>query len=182
MSEITIARRYAQALNEQAAQAGVLEQVDADIDLISGALADSRELRAFFGSPIISREKKGQVVRALFEEHIQKVSMTFVALLVDKRREGIFPTVVSTYRELRDEQLGMTAVSVRTAYELSAEDRATLEGELRSLTGKQVRLETKVDSSILGGIVIRVGDMVYDGSITNQLATLRERLQSGAHA
>ena len=182
MSEITIARRYAQALNEQAAQAGVLEQVDADIDLISGALADSRELRAFFSSPIISREKKGQVVKALFEDHIQKVTMTFVALLVDKRREGIFPTVVSSYRELRDEQLGMTAVSVRTAYEPSAEDRATLEGELRSLTGKQVRLETKIDTSILGGIVIRVGDMVYDGSITNQLATLRERLQSGAHA
>jgi len=105
-----------------------------------------------------------------------------MALLVDKRRESIFPTVVTSYRELRDEQLGMTAVSVRTAYELSDEDRAALEGELRSLTGKQVRLETKVDASIMGGIVIRVGDTVYDGSITNQLATLRERLQSGAHA
>lgn len=182
MSEITIARRYAQALNEQAAQAGVLEQVDADIDLINSALADSRELRSFFSSPIISREKKAEVVKGLFAERIQKVTMTFMALLVDKRREGIFPTVVSSYRELRDEQLGMTAVSVRTAYELSDEDRSALEVELRSLTGKQVRLETKVDTSIMGGIVIRVGDTVYDGSITNQLATLRERLQSGAHA
>jgi F-type H+-transporting ATPase subunit delta len=54
--------------------------------------------------------------------------------------------------------------------------------ELKSLTGKQVRLETKVDASIMGGIVIRIGDTVYDGSITNQLATLRERLQRGAHA
>ena len=182
MSEITIARRYAQALNEQAAQVGVLEQVDADIDLIHGALADSRELRAFFGSPIISREKKGSVVKALFEEQIQKVTMTFMALLVDKRREGIFPTVVSSYRELRDEQLGMTAVSVRTAYELSNEDCSALETELRALTGKQVRLETEVDAYIMGGSVIRVGDKVYDGSITNQLATLRERLQRGAHA
>jgi len=182
MSEITIARRYAQALNEQAAQAGVLEQVDADINLISNALADSRELRSFFSSPIISREKKGQVVKALFEEHIQAVTMTFMTLLVDKRREGIFPTVVSSFGELRDEQLGVTAVTVRTAYELSADDRAALETELQSLTGKQVRLETKVDASIMGGIVIRVGDTVYDGSITNQLATLRERLQSGAHA
>lgn len=182
MSEITIARRYAQALNEQAAQAGVLDQVDADIELISTALADSRELRSFFGSPIISRVKKGEVVKALFEERIQKVTMTFMGLLVDKRREGVFPTIVSSYRDLRDAQLGMTAVSVRTAYELTGDDRAVLETELRALTGKQVRLETKVDASIMGGMVIRVGDTVYDGSITNQLATLRERLQSGAHA
>jgi F-type H+-transporting ATPase subunit delta len=182
MSDITIARRYAQALNEQAAQAGVLEQVDADIELISTALADSRELRSFFDSPIISREKKGDVVRALFADRIQSVTMTFMGLLVDKRREALFPSVVSSFRDLRDVELGVTAVSVRTAYELSAEDRAALEAELRTLTGKQVRLETNVDASIMGGIVIRVGDTVYDGSITNQLATLRERLQSGAHA
>lgn len=182
MSEITIARRYAQALNEQAAQTGVLEQVDADIDLISNALADSRELRAFFGSPIISRDKKGQVVKALFSDRIQKITMTFVELLVSKRREGVFPAIVSSYRDLRDVQLGIKAVSVRTAYELSGQDRASLETALQSLTGKQVRLETRVDASIMGGMIVRVGDTVYDGSISNQLATLRERLQSGAHA
>ena len=182
MSDITIARRYAQALNEQAAQAGILEQVDADIELISTALTDSRDLRSFFSSPVISREKKGDVVKGLFADRIQDVTMTFMGLLVDKRREGLFPSVVSSYRDLRDVQLGVTAVTVRTAYELSDEDRAALEVELRSLTGKQVRLETKVDASIMGGIVIRIGDTVYDGSITNQLATLRERLQSGAHA
>jgi len=182
MSEITIARRYAQALNEQAAQSGTLDQVDADIELIRTSLADSRELRAFFDSPIISREKKADVVKALFGERIQTVTMNFMALLVEKRREGVFPAVVSSYRELRDDQLGTTAVSVRTAYELSEEDQVALVNELKSLTGKQVRLETKVDASIMGGIVIRIGDTVYDGSITNQLATLRERLQSGAHA
>jgi F-type H+-transporting ATPase subunit delta len=74
MSEITIARRYAQALNEQAAQSGVLDQVDADIELIRESLADSRELRAFFDSPIISREKKADVVKALFGERIQTVT------------------------------------------------------------------------------------------------------------
>jgi F-type H+-transporting ATPase subunit delta len=182
MSEITIARRYAQALNEQAAQSGVLDQVDADIELIRESLADSRELRAFFDSPIISREKKADVVKALFGERIQTVTMNFMGLLVEKRREGVFPSVVSSYRELRDDQLGTTAVSVRTAYELSEEDQNALVNELKSLTGKQVRLETKVDASIMGGIVIRIGDTVYDGSITNQLATLRERLQRGAHA
>jgi len=182
MSDITIARRYAQALNEQAAQSGVFEQVDADIDLINQSLADSRDLRNFFASPIISREKKADVVSALFKESVQAVTMTFLGMLVDKRREDLFPAVVSGYRELRDAQLGVAPVSVRTAYELSSEDQDALLSSLKTMIGKDVRLETKVDASILGGIVIRVGDTVYDGSITNQLATLRERLEMGAPA
>ena len=91
MSEITIARRYAQALNEQAAQDGTLEQVDADIDLISHALAGSRELVNFFSSPIISREKKAAVVGTLFKESLQPVTMRFLELLVSKRRENLLP-------------------------------------------------------------------------------------------
>ena len=182
MSEITIARRYAQALNEQAAQAGVLDQVDVDIQLISDALADSRELRDFFGSPIISREKKGVVVKELFGDRLQQITLTFLSLLVEKRREDVFPAVVTSYRELRDTELGIIAVTVRTAHELSDEDKEALMQAMKSLTGKEVRLETRVDTSILGGVVIRVGDTVYDGSISNHLATLRERLQSGAHA
>ncbi|MGB1374345.1 MAG: ATP synthase F1 subunit delta [Rhodothermales bacterium] len=182
MSEITIARRYAQALNEQAAQAGEQDQVDADIQLISDALAESRELRDFFGSPIISREKKSAVVKELFGDRLQQVTLTFLSLLVEKRREGVFPAVVTSYRELRDEALGVTAVTVRTAYELSDDDREAFLRALKSLTGKEVRLQTRVDASILGGVVIRVGDTVYDGSVSNHLATLRERLQSGAHA
>ena len=182
MSDITIARRYAQALNEQAAQTGVLEQVDADINLISNALADSRELRDFFGSPIISRTKKADVVKGLFGERVQPITLSFLTLLVEKRREDVFPIVVSSYQELRDQQLGVTPVSVRTAFELSDDDRSALMGALRSMTGNEVRLQTRIDASIMGGMVIRIGDTVYDGSITNQLATLRERLQSGAHA
>jgi F-type H+-transporting ATPase subunit delta len=182
MSEIMIARRYAQTLHEQAAQSGVLQQVDADINLISDALADSRELRDFFDSPVISRAKKGSVVKALFGDRLQAITLTFMALLVEKRREDVFPAVVSSYRELRDAELGVTPVSVRSAYELSSEDSAALVRALTSLTGKEVRLHARVDASILGGLVIRIGDTVYDGSITNQLATLRERLLGGAHA
>lgn len=182
MSEITIARRYAQALNEQAAHDGVLEQVDADIDLISNSLVGSRELINFFSSPIISREKKAAVVGSLFKESLQPVTMNFLELLVSKRRESLFPTIAASFRELRDDQLGTKPVSVRTAYDLSDEDQAALKASLEKLTGSKVRMTTSVDSSIIGGVVIRIGDMVYDGSVTNQLATLRERLETGTHA
>ncbi len=182
MSEITIARRYAQALNEQAAQADAMEQVDSDIAMISDTMSASRELVNFFNSPIISREKKGEVIRALFEESAHKVTLQFLAMMVDKRRENLFSNVASAYQELRDSQLGVTPVSARTSHPLSEEDQTALLSSLEKMTGKQIRLDSQVDSSILGGIVIRVGDTVYDGSVVNQLATLRERLESGSQA
>ncbi len=181
MSDITIARRYAQALNEQAAQADVMGRVDEDIALISDGLTNSRELESFFESPIISREKKSSVIKSLFEESVDPVTMKFLDLLVEKRREVIFSSIATSYRELRDAQSGITSVSARVAHSLSDEDRETLLGSLEQLTGKKVRLSMSVDESIVGGMVVRVGDTVYDGSVVNQLATLRERLESGSH-
>ncbi len=180
MSEITISRRYAKALDEQAQSAGKSEHVSADMSLISDGLKVSRELAGLFSSPVVSREKKADVFRALFGERIDSLTLRFLELLVEKRREGLFPEVVKAYRELRDRQSGVVGVSARTALPLSDDDEKRLIVSLEKLTGSKIRLEKKVDTSILGGIVIRVGDTVYDASVVNQLASLRERLETGS--
>ena len=182
MSELSIARRYAQALNEQADLKGVTDQVDVDIQMIHDGLSESRELARFFASPIISREKKADVVRALFSEKVDGVTLRFLELLVEKRRESVFPQMVTAYQELRDQQRGVKGVIARTAHSLSGSDLEKLTAALEQMTGNRIRLETKIDESIIGGIVIRVGDTVYDASVTNQLATLRERLETGSMA
>ncbi len=182
MSEITISRRYAQALGERAAQAGVIDRVDQDISLISESLKGSRELTGIFESPIVSREKKADVFRALFTGKIDDVTLRFLHVLVEKRREDLFPAIVHAYQELRDKELGVLGVSARTALSLSSEDEKALAASLEKLTGKKIRLTAKVDATLLGGIVIRVGDTVYDASVSNQLATLRVRLEAGALA
>ncbi len=182
MSEITISRRYAQALGERAAQAGVTDRVDQDISLIGESLKGSRELVGIFESPIVSREKKADVFRSLFAGKIDDVTLRFLEVLVEKRREDLFPVIVGAYQELRDKELGVLGVSARTALALSPEDEKALASSLEKLTGKKIRLSTKVDASLLGGIVIRVGDTVYDASVSNQLATLRVRLEKGALA
>jgi F-type H+-transporting ATPase subunit delta len=158
-----------------------MQRVDEDIALISDGLTNSRELENFFESPIISREKKSKVIKSLFRESVAPVTMRFLDLLVEKRREVIFSSIAMSYRELRDKQSGITSVTARVAHSLSDEDRETLVGSLEQLTGKKVRLSMSVDESIVGGMVVRVGDTVYDGSVVNQLATLRERLESGSH-
>lgn len=180
MSEVAIARRYAQALYEQAAESGEVELVDADIALIRDGLSASRELVGFFESPIISRDKKSDVVRSLFSGKVCPLTLRFLLLLVEKRRENHFSRISDSYLELRDRQSGVVEVSARTALPLSENDVQQLVQSLEKMTGKGIRLISNVDESILGGIIIRVGDTVYNGSAKNQLATLRERLETGS--
>ncbi len=179
MSELTVARRYAGALYEEAVRDQQVEKVDADIELIRESLDGSRDLVNFFGSPVISREKKGAVVKALFADRVQPTTLRFLDLLVSKRREGIFPTVVQAYRELRDDQLGIVPAHARVALPLSEAEEKSLAQTLEKLSGKRVRLTVSQDADLLGGVVVRVGDIVYDGSVRNQLANLRERLEHG---
>jgi len=182
MSETTISRRYAQALNEQAELARATDRVDADMSLIFEGMKVSRELVGIFESPVVSREKKAEVFRALFSDKIDALTLRFLEVLVEKRREGLFTDIVHAYRELRDQQMGVMGVTARTALPLTGDDEKRLMASLEKLTGKQIRLETKIDESILGGIVIRVGDTVYDASVVNQLASLRVRLETGSLA
>ena len=181
MSDFTVARRYARALYEEAEQHGRLEQVDEDVSLIRQSLDESGELVRFFESPVISREKKEAVVQQLFAERVQPVTLHFLKLLIEKKREMLFPTVVRTYASLRDEQLGIIEAHARTAQPLDDAERDELAGQIEAMTGQQVRLDVTVDPDLLGGLIVRVGDTVYDGSVRHKLEQLRERMEVGVH-
>jgi len=180
MSEITIARRYAQALYEEAEQHQCTERVDEDVAAIATGLDDSRDLVRFFESPVISREKKASIVQSLFAERLQSVTLHFLQLLVEKRRENIFPVIVSAYRSLRDDQQGIAEAFVRTAQAMSEAEEQSIADALETLTGRRIRLQIEVDPELIGGIVIRVGDTVYDGSVVQQLRSLRRRMEQGS--
>lgn len=182
MSDIIVARRYAQALYEEAEREGITEQVDADVETIRASLEASRDLVLLFQSPVISREKKSNVVEALFGERLQATTLRFLKLLIAKRREDTFPSVVQAYRELRDQQLGIVEVHTRVFAPMSESEEKSLVAKLENMTGSRVRLNTTVDTSLLGGVVVRVGDTVYDGSVRHQLATLREQMALGSFA
>jgi len=180
MSDILVARRYAQALHDAAQAAGQLEVVDGDVELIRSSLVVSRELVRFFESPIVSRERKARVVDTLFSSRVSDTMMRFLELLVEKRREDIFPQVVAAYRGLRDSQLGIVGVTVRAARPLGDDEEKSVARSLGSWTGGTVRLEAHHDESLIGGLLIRVGDTVYDGSVRNKLEHLRDQFASGS--
>ena len=182
MTNQTVARRYAQAFYEEAVRAQHVERIDEDMALIRETLETSRELVIFFESPIIARQKKHDVVEALFAKRVQPATMNFLRLLIDKKREELFPAVVRAYRALRDEQLGIVEAQARVAFPLSDAERAQLTKALEQMAGTRIRLMLEQDATLVGGLVVRIGDTVYDGSVRHQLATLRERMEYGSYA
>lgn len=174
---MVVARRYARALYEEAERASKTDSVDEDVELIVRSLEDSDELVRFFDSPVISREKKLDVVRALFSTHIDDVTLAFLEMLVRKQREDVFLEIASSYRDLRNDQRGIVEASARTAAAFTDEERDQLAASLSRLTGKQVRLEVDTDPDLIGGLVVRIGDTVFNGSVRHQLEMLQDRLQ-----
>ena len=175
-----VARRYAQALTEEAQGAGQLDAVDADVALLAETLDGSRELRAALTSPVVSHAKKEAVLDRLFGGRLSDLSLRFLRLLVAKQRDGLIPEILAAYHRLRDERTGTVEATVRTAKPIGPDEAERLKAALEARAGKTVRMRIDVDPSLVGGLVVRLGDVVYDRSVKHQLETLREQLAERA--
>jgi len=175
MAESMVARRYAEALYQEAESAGNVERVDEDMVAISDAIKASRELQLFFSSPVISQAKKKSAAAALFAERVDPLVMRLIDLMIEKGRETLLMNTVSAYAALRDKTMGVVEAHVRTALPLGPEELDGLKTALERNTGQSVRLRIDVDPEMIAGLVVRVGDTVYDATARHQLKTLREQ-------
>ena len=178
MSQRTVTRRYATALYEEADAAGGLAAVDDDVLMLRNNIESNRELSRFFESPVIPQEKKESILQELLEERVETLTLQFLRLLVQKDRETLTKAILDQYQSLRDEQRGIVDAEVTVAQPLNAEDRTALVEALEEKTGKDVRLHLEENPDLIGGLVIRIGDRVFDGSVRSQLNALRDQLQN----
>ena len=173
-------RRYAKALSEVAAERGVLESVGRDLDTIAGLFKQNREATAFFANPGIPQVDKRRVLQSLVERAgIQPLSANFLGLILEKKRLPHLPEIVLAYEELTDERLNRAKATVTSAAPLPEPMLQGLRTRLGMAIGKEVYLETRVDSDIMGGVVAQVGSTIYDGSLRTQLRRMREQLLKG---
>jgi len=177
MSQSTVARRYATALYEEADDSGVLEDVDDDVLMLREILESTDELSRFFKSPVIPNEKKESVIQTLLDDRVDELLVRFLRLLVHKDRETMTKEVLDAYQALRDEQRGIIDAHVAVAHPIADEDREALVETLEEQTGKTVRLHLRETPDLVGGVVIRIGDHVFDASVRNQLSNLHDRLR-----
>jgi F-type H+-transporting ATPase subunit delta len=172
-----IAKRYARAFFGIAKEDGLYEKYYLELTLFSSIIKESKDLKELLLNPVFGQDEKKAVVDALLKKtDISNVTANFLRLLVDKRRIGILPDIESCYRKFMDDALKKIRVDVKTAFPLSAELSEKLQKRMEDLTGRKVEMAVSEDASLLGGIVVGVGDTLYDGSIKTQLHNVRNLL------
>ena len=156
------------------------ETIAGDLLTVQAAVTLSKELRLLLASPVVSKEKKKSVMAEIFGKKIGSVVSQYLVAIIDKGREDILAEVLDQYFLLRDEQLGIVSVDVRSAVKFSTEQEKSLVRQLESYTQKKVRVSFSLDKVLKGGFVAKVGDTTLDGSIRRQLELLRSRLKDGS--
>jgi F-type H+-transporting ATPase subunit delta len=179
MSAYRIARRYAEAVIELAEDQKQSERLASDLELIQKSMKESVELQSFLKSPVISKEKKRAVLSELFKARVSTSAFGFLNLLVEKGREDVLESILVEYFKMHDDQLGIMTLELRAGVDMTIDQQNKIAKRFEELTRKKIRVVFSVDKQLKGGFVARVGDTVYDGSVSRQLELLRSRFAEG---
>ena len=177
-----VSRRYASALFSIGKEAGMaeLERYGASLSALGEAVEKTPKLAEAFRNPVLSSEEKKKVVLSLLDvAGGGAVEKRFCALLADKDRLNLLPAIAADFGVMLDDARGISRGVVTTAVELDDEHMDEIKTKLESQTGRKLVLEFVIDPAIIGGIVLRVGDSVYDASLRAQLDNLRESIKRG---
>jgi F-type H+-transporting ATPase subunit delta len=175
----SLARRYARAILEVASDKQSHERVGQELDDLAAAFVASRDLREALTNPVFPRAQRRQVLEALLARvAASPETRNFVLLLLDRERIVTLPDIARELRAMVDEKLGRVRAEVTSARPLPAEHVAQIQAALEKAAGKKVLLEKSEDPSLLGGVVAKLGDIVYDGSVRTQLERMREEIVS----
>ncbi len=181
MIEKVVARRYAVALFHVAQEKGQLDQIMSDYQLVISFLKQDPRLGELLRHQRLSVCRKKEIARELWQNRISRLFLSFVELLIDKRRErfleAIYGLFASQVRQLRN----IVIAEVRTAFPLDQQAEQDLMKALEQLTGKQIELETSLHPELIGGLAVKIGDRIFDGSTTKQLQLLGRRLVGRSH-
>lgn len=174
-----IAQRWAQALLDLGIERKNFEQLGRELDRVAKLYA-APELSELFKNPKFDAEARKAVLSELLRRvMVSPICRNFLFLLADRNRIGILPEIVQAFQQLADARAGRVRAKVTVAKRLSEPDVARLRTVLQKTTGQQVQVEQFEDPSIIGGIITRINDKIYDGSIRAQLDRLRAELKAG---
>ena len=180
MLSLTVAHRYAKGLLDAVSsvapgQEGVIqEQLSGLVEAVEGHDA----LKLVVANPAVSAQQKQAIFRKISETlGVSDLLARFVEVVADKKRLDHLALMVQAYGKLLDEHVGIVRAEVTTSTALNPGQVAQLENSLRQATGAEVRISRRTDPELLGGVVTRIGDVVYDGSLRGHLERIRQRLE-----
>jgi len=153
------------------------QRATGELRRISGLLAESSDLRRVWENPAIPAEQKRGLLDAIAQrDGTEKVVRNLVAVLIDHRRVKYLDAVIQQLEKELDARLGFAEAQITSVRELGDVEKRGLESQVAKLTGKKVRAKFGQDPSLLGGVVVRIGSTIYDGSVKGQLEKIREAI------
>ena len=176
MSDFTTAARpYARAVFELARDAGDFAVWSEQLALLAAVASDS-EMRAALEAPGLGNSRRAEMIISVCGEHIDQAGGNFLRTIADNGRLALLLDIAALYEIYRAEAEGITAATVVSAQELSDDQQASIIAALGKRLGGQVTLDCQIDDSLLGGAIVRAGDLVIDGSVRGRLDKLAQQL------
>ena len=175
--EAVVAKRYAKALFELAQQQQSVAAVESQLKLVVEAVQSDAEIGKFLASPNIESGKKLTLLKQALGNHVSELVLDILTLLIARRRQGLLAEMYEAYTRVAAEELGQARATVYTAQELSESELKAVEAQFSLLLGKVVLAEQVLQPTLLGGIQVRIGDRLYDGSLSGKLSRLEKSLK-----
>ncbi len=175
-----LARRYARALRDIGREEGQVRKILSEVDRFSLLLAEVPSLRETMEAIHVNRRDKVAALEAVVSpEKFLHSTKSFLLLLVDKGRMNVLPQILLELRRMIEEMEGIERVEVVVPSPLPGVQKELLKVVLERQTGKRIELEERLDPAVLGGMVVKVGSTVYDGSVRTQLSKIQENIEKG---
>ncbi len=174
----SLAGRYASALFDLASDAGTVTAVESDLASLQAALRESAELSDLIRNPQVSRGQLGQVMAGIAAYlKLSPLTGNFLGVLAENRRVGDLPAIIRAFAAIAAAQRGEVAAEVASAHPLTAAQLTELESKLRAREGRTIKLQSRVDPALLGGLVVTIGSKRIDTSIRTRLNTLAQAMK-----
>lgn len=178
MLNLQLAKKYAAAMFELAQEENKLKKYGEQLEEIRQLFASQPMLKAYMGNPQIQSAEKKELLNKVFGDDVEKSVRNFMLLLVDKHRITLIEEIVGKYQALSNEAQNIMIAHVTTAVALTKQQEKALTAKLEAITDKHIQLKTHIDKSIIGGIVVKMGDKLIDGSVTSKIKSLEKQLMA----
>ena len=176
MNESTIGRNYAEALLALARKDGEIEEYGELINGIATAMNDDQTLRTFLESPKLAASHKIEILQRALGRRVPRLFLRYVDTVIQKRRQMLIPEIAAEYQALLDQAENRLHANVTVAREPTEPEREAMARQLSRLFGKRVVPHINTNPAILGGLIVKVGDTVMDGSVRRRLSVLKQRM------
>jgi F-type H+-transporting ATPase subunit delta len=180
MNNSTIGRNYAETLLILAKREGQAEEWGTLIESLASAMQEDQTLKTFLESPKLAASRKIEILKAALGKRVPPLFLRFLETVIMKRRQMVIPEIAQEYRALIDVSEDRVHANVTVAREPAEQEKEALVQQLSRLFGKRVVPHISINPAILGGVIVKVGDTVMDGSVRRRLASLRSRMLATA--